>query len=180
MNKKLFYFFLIISLGFLLCLILCCQKKAEKPKAKEATPVIDIQAENTAIRSVFNQVVQAYKSLDLGSLSKLFAQDEDLVVIGTSAAEQFFGFESWRKATKQGFEVIKVYDISLRDVAVKIHKSGEVARVSLLCDFVGTVRDQLSIQPGIRVTGVLEKRNGSWVIVQWHASIPMAGEKRNQ
>jgi len=67
---------------------------------------------------------------------------------------------------------MEVKDISFRDVVIKIHASGKIAWLSCYEDWNYIEQGQsISLKDG-RMTWVLEKLNGNWVIVHVHWSSP--------
>ena len=55
--------------------------------------------------------------------------------------------------------------------------AGTVAWFSEVLDVKVVVATGEAVElEGTRFTGVLEKRNGNWVLVQIHASVPVAGQ----
>jgi len=61
----------------------------------------------------------------------------------------------------------------VRDLRINISRSGDVAWYSAILDDLGEWDGKPIGSKDIRWTGVLEKRNGKWVIVQMHASLPV-------
>jgi ketosteroid isomerase-like protein len=136
----------------------------------------DLQAAKVAVNSVLDQWMQIFETENLGLFSKLFAHDPDMVNFGTDAAERFVGYESLENSIKKQFESTEETKVTSRERVIKVHKSGEVAWISLLWDQKGKAQGQPYSVEGMRLTGILEKRNGSWVIVQVHASVPVSGQ----
>lgn len=106
-------------------------------------------------------------------LSKIMAHDEDMVNYGSDATEIFKGWEDFKSAVEQMLPAIENNKINVKDQIIKIHPSGEVAWFSEIWDWDLIFGGQSAQIPNQRLTGVLEKRNGSWVIVQFHNSVPV-------
>ncbi len=142
---------------------------------------IDVEAEKAKIQSIFDQYVQAWKTQDMEMFAEIFAPDEDLVVVFTDEAEPFVGWESFKDAINKWFESLEAGsgDVSFRQQAIKVNASGTVAWVSCTEDASFIYQDQPFSVKGARVTWGLEKRNGKWVIVQAHFSLP-SGERMEQ
>jgi ketosteroid isomerase-like protein len=81
------------------------------------------------------------------------------------------GFSEFRKAEKTwmspDFQAVR-YEI--RDLTINISQSGDVAWWFCILDDINTWQGQPASWENTRWTGVLEKRKGSWVIVQQHFS----------
>jgi len=152
---------LILSLVVAFLAISACTKK------------VDIEAEKAEIKSVLDQWDQAYETEDMELLSKIFAHDDDMVHFGTVARN--VGWESSKERHQKDFDSLEDMDVSVRDQVIKVHDSGRVAWFSEILDWNFVVQGQSVSKKGGRLTGVLEKRNGNWVIVQYHVSVPEAG-----
>lgn len=136
------------------------------------TEKVNIEAEKVKIQSILDQYVQAWKTEDIEMFAKIFAQDEDMVVVFTDKAEPFIGWDSFKEALNKWFESSEPgsTNVSFRQQAIKVNASGNVAWLSCIEDGNFIYQDQpVSIEGG-RVTWGLEKRNGNWVIVQAHFS----------
>jgi len=58
----------------------------------------------------------------------------------------------------------------LKDLKIKLSKTGDVAWYYCVLDDINSYKGQPANWENARWTGVLEKRNGKWVIVQHHFS----------
>jgi len=137
---------------------------------------VDIEAEKAKVQSVLDQLVQAWETEDMEMVSKIFAHDDDMVTFGTTAADRFVGWEAYKEFYIEWFEAVENIDVSVRDQVIKVHASGKVAWFSEIMDWNLVAQDEPVSVEGMRFTGVLERRDGNWVIVQIHASVPVAGQ----
>jgi ketosteroid isomerase-like protein len=176
MKKSSLQFIMAFSLAVLLFFAFACQKKAEKAETKEVAPVVNLEAEKAAVKTVLDQFIQASKIEDMELFSKIMAHDDDMVNLGTDAAERWVGWEPFKNSIEKQFASLEETDISVREQVIKVHKSGEVAWFSEFMDLKGKAQGQPYALEGARFTGVLEKRNGSWLIVQIHGSVPVSGQ----
>jgi hypothetical protein len=109
-------------------------------------------------------------------LSNTVAHDEDMVCFGTDAAERWVGWVSLKESLQKQFDAVENTKISAKDQVIMISQSADVAWFSYIMDAqVELQGDQVNFE-GMRVTGVLEKRDSKWVIVQFHVSVPVAGQ----
>ena len=173
--KKFFPVAVVFSLVFLLCLAVGC-KKEEKEEAEETAVAVDLEAAEAAVNSVINQMIESMETENMDLLSKLFAHDPDIIMFGSDAAEKFVGYEAIEESMKKQFESFEETKLTSHECLIKVHQSGEVAWWSGIWDMQGKAQGQPYAVQGFRVTGVFEKRNGNWVIVQWHASVPVSGQ----
>jgi ketosteroid isomerase-like protein len=70
------------------------------------------------------------------------------------------------------FAAVDRIEISLQERNVKFHKPGDVAWFAQVLRWTETEGGKTYTMDGLRITGVLEKRDRGWVIVQLHASGP--------
>jgi ketosteroid isomerase-like protein len=171
MKTKIFVFFLV----FLLCFVLGCQKKAEKAEAQPA-PMVNLEAEKAAVKAVVDQFMQGMKTEDMEIFSSIIAHDPDMQNFGTDAAEIWVGWDSLKESFERQFQSMDVENISTKDQVIKVHKSGEVAWFSEILDFSGKTQGEPFSIEGFRLSGTLEKQAGNWIIVQFHASVPVSGQ----
>ncbi|NIM91122.1 MAG: SgcJ/EcaC family oxidoreductase [Candidatus Aminicenantes bacterium] len=171
MKKSIFQSTLIcISLALILCIQIKCQKQTE-----DLSPVVDIEAEKVNIQSVLDRWLQANRDKDIESYMKIFAPDEDIVNLGVSG-ERWIGWEALKERTMKSYEAIDKIDFSVRDRVIKVHASSKVAWVFLVLDINFIFQGEAISVEKVRLTGVLEKRDENWVVVQSHASIPAPEE----
>ena len=162
--------FVFLPLIIFLALFLSCRCQ------QEAAVQVDLGIEETAAKAVMNQFWQSFEMSDINLVSEVMAHDPDMVIFGTDAAERWVGYEEFRTAMEQQFAAMESLQTSLHDEVFKIHHSGDVAWYSGIADFKGASLGEDFEIAGLRVTAVLEKRDASWVIVQYHGSMPVAGQ----
>lgn len=136
---------------------------------------VDIEGEKMKVKSVVDQFAQAWEKEDMEMLSRIMAHDADMVNYGTDAAEHFVGWEAFKQALAKMFPSLDKTRITVKDQVIKVHPSGAVAWFSQVWDWDLMVEGKRMRIPNCRFTGVLEMRNGSWVFVQFHNSVPAAG-----
>jgi ketosteroid isomerase-like protein len=153
---------------FLLILILlsvmCCTEKREK-----TTPAGEI----AQIKQVINNSIGWAKTKDLNVLYSVIANDtaflevhpENKVVKGISEFKQAEKF--WMNPD---FKAVK---FEIRDLNIRISQSGTVAWWYCILDDINEWKGQPANWENTRWTGVTEKRNGNWVIVQQHFSFAL-------
>lgn len=105
-------------------------------------------------------------------MERLVAHDAEMVHIGTDADEIWRGWDNLWAATIVQFEDLEAYDATLRDLTIRC--SGDVAWYFHLLDARITSRGTTTTWEGARFTGVFERREGQWKMVQTHVSLPEA------
>jgi uncharacterized protein (TIGR02246 family) len=156
-----------ILLIALLCIVLSCQQPPITPNS---------ELEKDKVQAVIDNYLRAQETKDMQLFSEVFAHDEDMVIIGTDTAEYLTGWQQVQMTFSQIFDSMDQIDIQVSDQSIKISQSGDVAWYSDIEDFSFVSQGQTSNFNGWRVTGVLEKRSGNWLIVQVHTSVPVSGQ----
>jgi ketosteroid isomerase-like protein len=133
----------------------------------------DAQTE-AEIMTVVNQVKEAFNKRDLNSIPVLFAPDPDLVFYGTGADEKGMGLAGVKADWEQAFAQSEASSMEL--LWSSVSAAGSVAWGAFDGIARATVEGQ-EISFPIRFTTVLEQRDGRWLVVQSHASVPAAGQK---
>lgn len=154
-------FSLIILIGLVAC----------EPN-KEECPEVDFDKEISDIRMVLDQYELAREGEDFATIEMTWAGDEDIVLFGTEGDEQLVGFVEIKKAMNRQFDEIENTLINISDQKIKINKSGNTAWFSEVLDYNFIFQGEGMTFEGIRFTGVLEKRDGKWKMVQGHLSVP--------
>jgi ketosteroid isomerase-like protein len=170
--KKLLF---IIPLVILLCFAIGCEKE-DDDVAEEAKPVVDIEAEKAAVKTLVDEWMRCFETEDIETFSNIIAHDPDMVNFGTDAAERWIGWEALQDSVQRQFESTENVIVSTRDLIIFVHKAGEVAWFSMLMDMEGMAQGEPFSLEGMRLTGVFEKRDGNWFAVQIHGSVPVSGQ----
>ena len=167
MKKSIFKSTLIcIPLALILCIHINCKQQPES-----LSPVADIEAEKVNVQSVLDQWLQANRDQDVESYMKIFAPDEDILNLGLGG-DRWVGWKALKERTIEAYEAFDSLDFSVRDRVIQVHTSGQVAWFFLVLDLSFTAQGESINVENVRLTGVLEKREGRWVVVQSHASVP--------
>jgi ketosteroid isomerase-like protein len=100
------------------------------------------------------------------------AKDENLFYFWTHSNSSILGWDEHVKLFKIWMDPrFKATHTEVRDLRINLSRSGDVAWYSAMLDDLGEWDGKALGDKDIRWTGVLEKRDGKWVIVQMHASL---------
>ncbi len=129
--------------------------------------------EKAVIEQIIRDSILWALTKDVEMQKDTMAHDADLLIIWTGSThitrgwkEHETSFETWLDPR---FEAVRT---EVRDLEVHISRSGDVAwYFADLDDVVSWEGKASKFGEGLRWTGVLEKRDGHWVIVQMHASL---------
>ena len=160
---------LIISLVFLLCFAFGCQKQGEEMIEE---PAVDIDAEKANVQAVLDNYAKAWETSDFELFSNVFSHDFDLVIFSAVPSKSLVGWEAFQEDVQKTFADSEGVEIGFRDVAIKVHSFGDLAWVTCHEDWKLMHQDELVSDEGARMTWILEKRNGRWVVVHAHWSLP--------
>lgn len=137
---------------------------------------VDLTAAATEARAVVDQFHVVMQTEDLDLLSRTMAHDDDMVCFGTDASERWVGWDMLKASVGKQFESFENTQITVRDQTIKVGPSGDVAWFTEVMDWNTTTGGQTVELKGLRFTGVAEKREGGWVIVQFTTSMPVQGQ----
>ena len=130
----------------------------------------------TEAKAVVNEMIQAFESKDMDLFSKITAHDADMVNFGTDAAERWVGWDALKEAVEKQFASFDKIKLTVRDQSVKVDPSGNAGWFSEVVDWDIVAQGKPTHIEGSRITGVVEKRDGRWIIVQFHISVPVAAQ----
>jgi ketosteroid isomerase-like protein len=154
-------------LGFLL-LLLCVS--VALMSCQRGRSDLDLESERQLVERAIHSSIGWAKEKDIDLLYSVIANDSDYVEVDPEA-RVVKGFEDFQKAEafwmSDDFKAIR-YEIT--DLKISFSKSGDVAWFFCMLDDINEWKGQPANWENTRWTGVLEKRNGNWVIVQMHFS----------
>ncbi len=130
--------------------------------------------------AVIRMIVKANAEMDLNTLERYMAADEDTVGY-TIGGRKYIGWKDVKKAFEEEFSMLKGITIDILDL--KVWQQGDVAWFAMEIDYnreVQTSDGPVKKTWPLRDTGVLNRRNGTWMLVNWHESMrepstPLAG-----
>lgn len=125
-----------------------------------------------SIETTINQFFHAMDTQNYELLKKLIAPQADMIHIGTDQDEIWKGWNQLEKATIEQFNNLEYYKANVYDLTIHISDSGNVAWYFHLLDAKIKSTGGEHIWKGARFTGVLERKENDWKLVQTHVSIP--------
>ena len=138
----------------------------------ETISSFSIDQKTAPIMQVLDILIQSQEAGNLEAFSNCFAQDENTVNIGTDLDEIWYGWSSFYEWMGTAINNKPDYTVASKDTRIQIGKSNDVAWYSQLLDTCFETKGEPFRIEGFRHTGVMEKRDGRWLIVQSHISIP--------
>jgi len=133
------------------------------------------EAEKQKIAQVISSVIGWAKTKDLNLFYGSIANDEDYISV-TPTQRIVKRFEDVKQSVpfwmSPDFQYVRH---ELKDLEIKFARCGEVAWFFCILDDINTYKGQPATWENTRWTGVVEKRDGRWVVVSQHFSF--ASEK---
>jgi ketosteroid isomerase-like protein len=147
------------------------EKKAVSPALSGAAGGDELGRIEQSIRDCIGWA----KTKDFRLLYGVIANDPDFLEVHPDGAV-VKGFEDFKKAEKfWGSPDFKAVRYEIRDLKIKLSRSGDVAWFFCVLDDINEWKGQPANWENTRWTGVLEKRDGSWVMAQQHFSFAAKG-----
>ncbi len=157
---------ILVIIVFATLAVSCCNES----KKNDTSVNIDKERENVAL--VLENYVLASERQDLNLVKEIWAPEPDIVVFGTTSNEKLVGWEAISDAFKRQFNASQETYIAVSDQKININDTGNTAWFSEIINYNYVYHGKAKKYEGLRFTGVLEKRDGDWKIVQSHMSIP--------
>jgi hypothetical protein len=132
-----------------------------------ASLTTDLSTPEAVVRALF----QANAERDLPTMEKLLAQDADMIGY-TIGGRKFTDWNQLALALKEEFDSVSRLEFPITDLHVWTR--GDMAWYVAEADYIrylGNGGDETRTVLPLRETGVMERRNGQWVVVHWHESL---------
>ena len=146
----------------------------------DMTAKIDHETEIAAITEAINTSIKwCLPDKDRNKLYKYVAKDSAFFIFHPDSKSTIKGFENFQNHCETIFfdPCFKATSSEIKDLRINLSADGSVAWYSCLLDDYGTWDGKEIGWTNARWTGVLEKRDGVWLMVQEHFSLPTdAGE----
>jgi len=128
-------------------------------------------ADNTELESTVRALVRANAEKDLPAMSRLMAHDADITSY-TIGGRKYVGWSDLERDIKEEFAKVAALELPISEL--KVWSKGDIGWYTMELDYVrvlGEGPDQQRAALPLRETGVLERRNGQWILLSWHESL---------
>jgi len=136
------------------------------------TPKVNSEAEKSNVKKIVKELYQSFEQKDIDLMSEIMAHDESMLSFGTGISDIHKSWKEWKENHIAQFEAIDEAKINSKNLKVYLSQTGNVAWFADISDWTLVIQKETIQMNDIRITGVLEKRNNAWKIVQIHASVP--------
>jgi ketosteroid isomerase-like protein len=126
--------------------------------------------DTTELEATVRALVRANSEKDLPAMSKLMAHDADIVSYSIGG-RKYVGWPELERDIKAEFANATALD--LRITELKVWSKGDIGWYTMELAYgriLGQGPDQQRTVLPLRETGVLERRDGQWVLLSWHES----------
>ena len=124
--------------------------------------------------TVIRELVHANVEKDMPTMSRLMAHDADITSYSIGG-RKYVGWQEFEREMREEFANVQKFEIPIRELTVW-HK-GDVAWFTMELDYTRYVKEGSELKRmmlPLRETGVLERRNGQWVMLSFHESFRSA------
>ena len=128
-------------------------------------------ADNTELETTVRALVRANTEKDFPAMFKLMAHDADITSYSIGG-RKYVGWPDLERDIKEEFANVAALDLSISEL--KVWSKGDIGWYTMELDYVrvlGQGPDQQRAVLPLRETGVLEHRNGRWILLSWHESL---------
>ena len=137
---------------------------------------VNLENERAEVLKVLDNFNQAHENRDLDLLLTCFSDKPDIIILGTDENELWVDKNSMGESQKKAYETFSTVRLSVRDKILKMCRNGGQAWFYMKVNWYVESEGKQFTFSGIRTTGVLEKENDQWQIVQLHTSMPITGQ----
>ena len=124
--------------------------------------------------TVIRTLVRANAEKDMATLSRLMAHDADITSYSVGG-RKYVGWPEFEQEMREEFASVEKLEIPI--IELKVWTKGEVAWFVMELDYiryVGEGPEQKRTVLPLRESGVLERREGQWLLLSWHESFRSA------
>jgi len=124
------------------------------------------------IKAVEQGIATAAKARELDTIMKNYPTGDTLIVFDVAPPRQYQGYDAFRKDW-QNFLGMLADPITYDLVDLNVITDGKMGYARMIQHVAGKTKDGKPVELNVRVTDVLRKTNGHWLIIHEHASFPV-------
>ncbi len=147
----------IVSLVFTGCLLLI--------------PAPGFTNDSISPETMIRALVQANAERDLAGMSRLMAHDDDATGY-TIGGRKYVGWPELERDMRDEFAYVAKLEMPI--IGLKVWTKGDFAWFAMELDYIRFVNEGGQLRHTViplRESGVLEKRQGQWLLISWHESL---------
>jgi len=128
--------------------------------------------DKVAIENLLENYIMANENQDVELIEEIWAPDDEIILYGTDSDERLMGWANIKEAIKEQFGYISDTYISASNQFIKLNCTGNTAWFAETLNYNYMYKGVAHKYEGLRFTGVVEKIDGRWLLVQAHLSVP--------
>jgi len=133
------------------------------------------EVEELAVQKAIEDCIKwPFPEKNINRLIGSCAHDSSFFIFHPDSKSTVIGWDAFQETIDNFFmdEELKPTSTDIKDLRINLSRSGDVAWFSCLLDDIGQYKERKWEWIGCRWTGVLERRDGNWLITQMHFSLP--------
>jgi ketosteroid isomerase-like protein len=128
--------------------------------------------DGTEIRALEEGIAASAEKRDLAAIMKNYPRGDTLVVFDVAPPRQYIGYDAFQKDWQRFLDMF-ADPISYRMEDLNVVADGNMAYARMIQHVKAKSRSGKPLDLYIRVTDVLRKTDGKWLIIHEHASFPV-------
>jgi hypothetical protein len=146
-----------------------------KKPSPSASDLFNPEQEKITVDQVVHNAICWAMTKDTVTLFNTFVPDSTLFIFSPDSASTLIGFNGIRYLADNVWmtDRFKALECNVRDLRINFSQGGDVAWYSCYLDDISEWDGQKGGWLNVRWTGVLERREGKWLIMQMHFSFPV-------
>ena len=129
-------------------------------------------SDEAQIKALEQRIADGAKAKDADAIMKNYASDETLLVFDVIPPREYKGADAFRKDW-QGFLDSSDGPITIENSDMNVASDGAMAFATYIARMTGKGKDGNPMDVTMRITDVLRKSSGKWLIVHEHVSEPV-------
>ena len=120
--------------------------------------------------SAIRRMIRANAEKDLPTLSRMMAHDADIISYAV-AGRKYVGWDELERGLRDEFINAQKLEIPIHEL--KVWRKGDLAWYAMELDYIRYVAEGNQLKRMVlpmQETGVLERRDGRWLLLSWHES----------
>jgi ketosteroid isomerase-like protein len=130
------------------------------------------ESDEAEIKALEANLAASASAKDADAIMKNYVPDESLVIFDVIPPRQYTGADAYKK-NWQGFLGSFNGPVTFEDSDLQVMSDGKLGFAHYIQHIAGTGKDGKPIDMTVRVTDVLRKVKGKWLIVHEHVSVPV-------
>ncbi|MEQ1794697.1 MAG: nuclear transport factor 2 family protein [Nitrospira sp.] len=138
------------------------------------TPDRGFTSDNTGPETAIRALVEANAARDLDGMSRLMAHDDDATGY-TIGGRKYVGWPELERDIRDEFAFVTKLEMPITNL--KVWTKHDLAWFAMELDYIRYVNEGGELHHTViplRESGVLEKREGQWLLISWHESLRAA------